>query len=129
MKNVLLDTHILYWYINQTPNKLSPTMIEIIECADEIFISAITCFELSWLIHHQRIQLAIPYTEWFQSVLDYGVKVLPITAEIAHLAVILPEHHKDPHDRLIIATALHHQYRVLSIDHAFDLYDELQHLR
>ena len=41
-------------------------------------------------------------------------------------AVNLPEHHKDPQDRIIIATALHYGADLLSFDSAFSAYGELE---
>ncbi|WP_343123118.1 PIN domain-containing protein [Chrysiogenes arsenatis] len=40
----------------------------------------------------------------------------------------LPEHHTDPQDRLIIATALNHNAKLLSADSKFKLYRELEGL-
>jgi PIN domain nuclease of toxin-antitoxin system len=40
----------------------------------------------------------------------------------------LPQHHRDPADRLIIATALEHRYSLLSVDSKFELYTELADL-
>jgi PIN domain nuclease of toxin-antitoxin system len=44
---------------------------------------------------------------------------------IASRAVDLPEHHRDPQDRIIIATALVHGALLLSSDAKFTLYEEL----
>lgn len=41
-------------------------------------------------------------------------------------AVRLPEHHSDPQDRLIMATALEHNAGLLSADTKFKLYEELE---
>jgi PIN domain nuclease of toxin-antitoxin system len=43
------------------------------------------------------------------------------------LAASLPEHHKDPQDRLIIATSVIHNSRLISADSQFSLYDEIDH--
>ena len=53
------------------------------------------------------------------------IKILPVTAQIATKAVHLPEHHKDPQDRIIIATALHYNAKLLSFDCVFASYQEL----
>ena len=45
--------------------------------------------------------------------------------EEAERAVSLPEHHKDPIDRIIIATAIEHQAQLLSVDGRFSDYQEL----
>lgn len=54
-----------------------------------------------------------------------GITLLPITAEIAYKAVSLSPIHKDPFDRLIIATALVYQAKLASIDGLFYQYLEL----
>ena len=51
--------------------------------------------------------------------------LLPITPQIAGMAVDLPEHHSDPQDRIIIATALAHEEQLMSADRTFPLYEEL----
>ncbi len=56
---------------------------------------------------------------------ETDIKFLDITPVILHKTVLLPEHHKDPHDRIIIATALHYGYSVVSVDEKFQLYKEL----
>src|SRR2546430_11172592 len=54
-----------------------------------------------------------------------GISLLPITPRIAGLAVELVEHHRDPQDRLIIATALSYDATLISADTRFPLYTEL----
>ncbi|MDL1984270.1 MAG: hypothetical protein LWX54_08810 [Deltaproteobacteria bacterium] len=51
--------------------------------------------------------------------------LLPITPQIAGMAVDLPEHHSDPQDRIIIATVLAHEGQLMSADRKFPLYEEL----
>jgi len=123
---LLLDTHILLWWINGTAGKLPASLIATIEEAESIAISAISCFEIEWLARHGRIELEISLDEWFSSVFsEAGVNCLPITAEIARLAAALPEHHKDPQDRLIIATSIIHNISVVSADKQFSFYGEI----
>jgi len=55
-----------------------------------------------------------------------GVESIPVTCEIANRAVMLPEIHRDPADRIIIATALVHDAKLASMDSAFPNYQELQ---
>lgn len=51
-------------------------------------------------------------------------RFIPVTPQIAVTAVALPEHHKDPQDRIIIATALQYQARLMSFDQQFPKYRE-----
>lgn len=123
---ILLDTHIWHWWINQIPDKLSPEVIALIEEADDVSVSAISCFEMAWLVHHGRIDLNMSFDDWFNKIEhNTDIRILPVTAQIGIQAVKLPEHHKDPQDRIIIATALSHNARLISFDSAFPAYREL----
>lgn len=82
---------------------------------------------MAWLYQHGRIHLPYDYTTWFNLVIkNTGVECFNINPDIAHLAVTLTEHHKDPQDRLIIATAIHYDCLLASMDTKFLLYNELQ---
>ena len=123
---IVLDAHIWHWWINQIPGKLSLEIITLIEEADAIAVSAISCFEMAWLVRHGRIDLDMPFELWFSEVESSSdVRILPVTARIGIQAVALPEHHKDPQDRIIIATALAYNAHLLSFDTAFPAYREL----
>ena len=124
---IVLDTHIWHWWTNQITGKLTDQQIDLIEEADEIAVSAISCFEMAWLNRHGRIDLGMTFESWLAEVkASATVTFLPVTPEIAALAVALPEHHKDPQDRFIIATALIHQTYLMSFDSNFPLYQELE---
>lgn len=128
MKSLLLDTHILLWYINE-PNLLSQNLMQAIQHYDEIFVSAVSCFEINWLITHHRINLPdnLNYASWIANIQRLtDIQFLNITPKIASFSVELPEHHKDPWDRLIIATALIHNLQLASVDEKFVLYNELK---
>lgn len=123
---ILLDTHIWHWWVNQIPGRLSTATIALIEESSDVTVSAISCFEMAWLVRHGRIDLDMAFDEWLIQVEEAQVvRFLPVTQWIAVKAVALPEHHKDPQDRLIIATALHHQARLISFDGQFPQYEEL----
>jgi PIN domain nuclease of toxin-antitoxin system len=126
---IVLDTHIWLWWINGSPGKLPAYLIERIENDEEVFVSAISCFEIEWLSRHGRIELDVDLDDWFSATfLEAGVACLPVTADIARLAASLPEHNKDPQDRIIIATSVIHNANLISADRQFSLYDEISHL-
>ena len=123
---IVLDTHIWLWWINRDQARLKPAWTARIDSAEPVGVSAISCFEVAWLTHHGRIELPNPEDEWFDKALDgSGITLLSITPTIARVAVQLPEHHRDPQDRLIIATALAHKATLISVDEKFPLYVEL----
>lgn len=123
---ILLDTHIWLWWINADPTRLKPEWTKIIAEADEVGVSAISCFEVAWLVQHGRIVLSCPVLEWMEKALGpSGVVLMPVTPQVAQVAVTLPEHHSDPQDRLIMATACVHRAGLISADGKFPLYAEL----
>jgi len=97
-----------------------------IQSSEEVGVSAISCFEVAWLEHHNRIALPCPRQEWLEKALaGSSISLLPITPIVASIAVDLPEHHRDPQDRIIIATALAYEGTLISADGKFPLYSEL----
>lgn len=124
---LVLDTHIWIWWINQTPQRLPLEIIKLIEQTDLVAISAISCFEVTWLYNHGRIHLEIPVQEWIYQATD-GAQIitLPVSCAVASLAATLPEHHKDPQDRIIIASSINHEARIVSADSKFGEYQEIK---
>jgi len=74
-----------------------------------------------------NLELPLPVSEWLTEALaNSGVESLPVTCEIANRAATLSEIHRDPADRIIIATALVHDVKLASLDSVFPNYQELQ---
>lgn len=122
----LLDTHVWLWWMAQD-KRLKPQLRCAIEDAERVGVSAISLFEVAWLVQNKRIDLGCEVSWWFEQALGgSNIELLPITPAIAARAVSLETHHSDPQDRLIIATALIHNAQLLSADQKFVLYDELR---
>ncbi|MGB8782325.1 MAG: type II toxin-antitoxin system VapC family toxin [Terriglobales bacterium] len=104
---ILLDTHVLAWAA-EDGNRLSRAAASEIRRARRgggLAISAISLWELSWLLSRGRIQSGGTIEATIRRMIE-GVAVLPITPEIAALASQFPEDYpSDPSDRLIGATA------------------------
>jgi PIN domain nuclease of toxin-antitoxin system len=123
---IVLDTHIWLWWVNQDDKRIKASWRSSIGNCGAVGVSAISCFEVAWLEHHDRIALPCSRQEWFSKALDgSGILLLPVTPDIAGRAVDLPEHHSDPQDRIIIATALTLDRMLISADAKFPLYEEL----
>lgn len=60
---ILLDTHIWHWWTNQIHARPSERKIDLIEEADEVAISAISCFEMAWPCSHGRIDLGMNFDD------------------------------------------------------------------
>ncbi|MDU9049962.1 MAG: type II toxin-antitoxin system VapC family toxin [Candidatus Electrothrix sp. Rat3] len=124
----MLDTHIwIRWLMPTDP--LPPDLTELIETADGLAVSSISCWEVILLEKFNRIELPLPVDEWLKEALGGSdVAILSIDERIASLAARLPYHHKDPADRFIIATAIINHIELISLDNCFPLYVELTDL-
>ncbi len=123
---IVLDSHVWFWWINREHSRLAPHLLEEIEKADRVGVSPVSCFELALAYRRGRLALQIPPAEWFPRALTgSGVELLPLTPDIAVRAVGLSDIHRDPFDRIIIATALELDGRLASVDGHFDSYPEL----
>ena len=123
---IVLDTHIWIWFILQEFERFPSNWRDVIETADTVAISPVSCYEVALAEQKGRLQLPCNTELWLQDALEpSGIKLLPITAQIAYKAVSLSPIHKDPFDRLIIATTLINKAKLASIDNLFSKYSEL----
>ena len=123
---IVLDTHIWIWFITQEIQRFPPHWREIIETADVVGVSPVSCYEVALAQQKGRRELPCTAEFWLQEALEpSGIILLPITAAIAHKAVSLSLVHKDPFDRLIIATAIVYGGKLASVDSLFSQYSEL----
>ena len=104
---ILLDTCALIW-LGKKQSELSQKTLDLVIAKDtEVFVSAVSIMELACLQTKKRIDLGKPFYEWWQEMLaTNGWWCLSVTAAIAKEAYRLPEpFHRDPADRLLVATA------------------------
>jgi PIN domain nuclease of toxin-antitoxin system len=121
---IILDTHI---WVRWSCNDLSNSITSRIERATSVCVSAISCWEIAYLAKRGRLDLGIPLKDWFHAALDQSdITLLPLDGEIARIAAELPDHHRDPSDRFIIATAINNNAKIISFDSQFPAYKELK---
>jgi len=119
---IILDTHAWLWWL-AAPNKLSRKAVRAIERADRIGVSAASVYELTHLVERQRLRLDVPIRSWVRDALSgIGIEPLTIDAEIALDAAQL---HLvgDPFDRIIYATALARDARLVTRDQRLRSWD------
>jgi PIN domain nuclease of toxin-antitoxin system len=124
---IILDTHIWVNWILQGNAGLADSIMAAINMQPSVAVSAISCFEVALLVKQRRLELPVPVDEWLAEALSpSGIECLPVTCEISRLSVSLQDIHKDPADRIIIATAIIHDAHLASIDTVFPSYPELR---
>ncbi|MEN8170727.1 MAG: type II toxin-antitoxin system VapC family toxin [Pseudomonadota bacterium] len=102
MKRLLLDTHTLLWWLSDSPSLGVRSREAIADPRNEVFVSAASIWEIS--IKRAIGKLDAP-DDMDSIVEDEGMLKLPITLFHGEQAGALPEMHKDPFDRLLIAQA------------------------
>ena len=114
----LLDTHAFIWWISQDP-RISERAREIIEDgANEVFFSAASGWEIAIKTRIGRLKLVTSDLKKFiiEQLAANNFHVLPVTLPHALGTYLLPEHHKDPFDRLLVAQADLENLTLLSAD-------------
>jgi PIN domain nuclease of toxin-antitoxin system len=107
---ILLDTHVLIFWLSN-PEKLSRKASEIIEKAvnsKEVYISSISVWEIAMLVSKGRLELAMEVKDWIATVESLSfLHFVPVNNNISIKSVQLKDFiHKDPVDRIIIATSI-----------------------
>jgi PIN domain nuclease of toxin-antitoxin system len=116
---IVLDTHIFVW-LNQNDPRLTNNHRQVIteEREHGLGISTISLIEIARLVSAERIILPLHIEEWFEIALAQpGIILISITPKIAVEAQSLPgDFHKDPADRIIVATARLLDVPIVTID-------------
>jgi len=130
---LLLDTHTWIWYATGDKTITNKIKNDIEQARDEqsLFIAAISLWEISMLEKKGRIVLNMPCLEWIDmSMAKLGLQVIPLTAKVAVESCNLPgDFHGDPADRLIVATARHNNFLLLTRDTKIVEYSKASYCR
>jgi PIN domain nuclease of toxin-antitoxin system len=106
---IVLDTHALVWWVSgdATLSRKARKTIEKEMGDGEILISAISAWEIAMLVEREKLVLSMEVERWMNTVSEIdAVRIVPMDVEILVKSVNLPgEFHKDPADRMIVATA------------------------
>jgi PIN domain nuclease of toxin-antitoxin system len=113
---LLLDTHLLLWAAGQ-PERLSKKARSLIEKDEhELFFSSGSLWEIVIKRSLHRDDFKVDARVLRRGLLDNGYSELPIASE--HVVAIdgLPQHHKDPFDRVLVAQAMVEGITLLTSD-------------
>jgi PIN domain nuclease of toxin-antitoxin system len=104
----LLDTHVLIWWVNASPS-LSASQARVLRAAspdNPLSVSDVSLWEIATLVELGRIRLKVPLREWLERAVSpplvERVGISPAVA--AEVASLPPSFHRDPADRIIVAT-------------------------
>lgn len=119
----LLDTHAWLWWLDGTGALRGHERAELDACAaagEPPFLAGISLWEMALLVELGRVELERPFDDWIDlAASPRTVRIVEVSAAVAKELVRLPESfHRDPADRLIVASARALELPVLTHDHA-----------
>ena len=114
--NFLLDTHIILWAASE-PEKLTAKIRSLITDADnQLFFSPANLWEISIKKNLGRQDFQVNARQLWRQLLLNGYQELPISSEHTTAIDSLPNLHKDPFDRILIAQAKVEKFHLLTAD-------------
>ena len=118
----LLDTCALIW-LGMGGGDLSADAKRRIGVASSLHYSSISAWEVARLQKEGKVAIPTDPAEFLADLADmYGLSAIPPDDEIMLRAALLPDFHKDPADRIIIATALANGMAIVTADGKFPQY-------
>ncbi len=120
--NLLLDTHVLLWYLAAHPKLSERHKLLIEDRRNAVSVSVASLWEMTIKASLGKLELLDnPIT--IESILtQQGIRIVPIQARHLQQLLALPFHHRDPFDRLIIALAVAENMTLMSDDGQFSAY-------
>ncbi|MEQ1761178.1 MAG: type II toxin-antitoxin system VapC family toxin [Vicinamibacterales bacterium] len=104
----LLDTHAWVWWMDRD-RRLGKATIDALDALPSDarpLLSDISLWEVATLVERGRLSFTVPFAEWLDAAAHpRSVQVVPISSAIAaEIAALPPSFHRDPADRVIVAT-------------------------
>lgn len=128
---IVVDTHALVWFIEGQAKLGSAArgQIERARVEGGVLIAAMSVWELAFVAHRRRIELSLDVRAWIDLVLALpGFELAPLEPAIGIAAAELAWEHRDPADRVIVATAIVRDVALLTADEKIIAYAAEGHL-
>ncbi len=122
--NFLLDTHVFLW-LAACPEKLSSKVEKIVlNSENSLFLSIVSLLEMQIKIQLGKLYLDMPLVElWHGQQAKSLLTLLPAKEEHVWTLAKIPQIHKDPFDRLLIAQSLNENMPFITADRTIGKYD------
>ena len=120
---LLLDTHMLLWFIAGSANLSADARSLIEDVSNEKFVSIVSIWETAIKVSIGKMFLSASFDVLFPHQLEVnGFELLPVKVAHTSFVTTLPFHHRDPFDRLLIAQSIEEKMTLVSVDKVFDDY-------
>jgi PIN domain nuclease of toxin-antitoxin system len=114
---LLLDAHTFLWFVWDDAQLTNNAKEVITNPANQKFVSAAICWEIAIKMSIGKLDLGEPYRPFMhREIARNNFDILPMSVDHAAAVSVLPFHHRDPFDRMLVAQAM------VERDTAFDAY-------
>jgi PIN domain nuclease of toxin-antitoxin system len=115
--NALLDTHTFLWWVADAPQLSEPAKNFIVNPNNQIFFSVASAWEIIIKVGTGKLTIPEAPNNYINSrVTDNRFEILPIELNHVFQVTNLPDLHRDPFDRIIIAQSQVTGMPILTID-------------
>lgn len=110
---LLLDTNALFWALSNSP-RIDPVRELLLADENEVFVSTISWWEIAIKARIGKLEANVP--ELRAAAQDSGFLELPLLGLHAEMLAIIPRHHNDPFDHMLVAQAMAEPMRLITGD-------------
>ena len=119
---ILLDTHVYLWWLQDHPSLSAAARTKIVAATD-VYVSSASIWEAAIKVGIGKLEVDID--QLVAEIDNSGFRELPVSARHAAMVTRLPDIHRDPFDRILVAQALCEPLRLLTADNMLSGYSEL----
>ncbi|RYE28967.1 MAG: type II toxin-antitoxin system VapC family toxin [Sphingobacteriaceae bacterium] len=119
---ILIDTHILIWYFDGNDKLPDRYKYQLDKTENSIIVSIASIWEIAIKINLGKLEVTKSLTEIQSYLIKRNFEFLEVKFTHLNILSILPLHHKDPFDRLLIAQSISENFTLISLDQHFQAY-------
>ena len=123
MTKYLLDTHVVLWVAENSPKLSEKAKKAILDKNAEKYVSIVSAWEVAIKLGTKKLQLNGGLQEFYRMIDENGFFTISVERDYLLKLLALQDYHKDPFDRLIMATALFENMTLITVDENIHKYD------
>jgi len=112
----LLDTHTVLWFFDDSGRLSKKAIDAILDAESKKYVSIVSAWEMAIKINLGKLKFDGGVTNFFSKIAENGFELFSVTEEHIKQVESLPFLHRDPFDRLLIASAISEKMTMITGD-------------
>jgi PIN domain nuclease of toxin-antitoxin system len=121
--NYLLDTHTVLWCAANSTHLSENARRTLLDSAGHCFVSIVSAWEVAIKSSLGKMDIIGGVSEFYRMIDENGFIMLPLGHTHIKTVEILPFHHRDPFDRILVAAAMSENMHLVTADANMRLYE------